>query len=36
LPRREQFVKVEQLPLIGTGKLDLREVKRIATEALAG
>jgi acyl-[acyl-carrier-protein]-phospholipid O-acyltransferase/long-chain-fatty-acid--[acyl-carrier-protein] ligase len=36
LPRREQFVKVEKLPLLGTGKIDLREVKRMATEALTG
>lgn len=35
LPRREQFVKVDRLPVLGTGKLDLREVKRIATEMLA-
>jgi acyl-[acyl-carrier-protein]-phospholipid O-acyltransferase/long-chain-fatty-acid--[acyl-carrier-protein] ligase len=36
IPRRDQFVKVAQLPMLGIGKLDLREVKRIATEALAG
>ncbi len=35
IPRRDQFVRVEKLPILGTGKLDLREVKRIATEALA-
>jgi acyl-[acyl-carrier-protein]-phospholipid O-acyltransferase / long-chain-fatty-acid--[acyl-carrier-protein] ligase len=35
VPRRDQFVRVDQLPLLGTGKLDLREVKRIATERLA-
>ncbi len=36
LPRREQFVRVEKLPAaLGTGKTDLREVKRLA-EALAG
>ncbi|MFI4982466.1 MAG: AMP-binding protein, partial [Nevskiales bacterium] len=34
IPRREQFVKVEKLPILGTGKLDLREIKRIAAEAL--
>ena len=34
LPRRECFVKVEQLPLLGSGKLDLREVKRIAADRL--
>ena len=35
LPRRQDFVKVDALPLLGTGKLDLRAVRRIAEEALA-
>ena len=35
LPRRDHFVKVDALPLLGTGKLDLRELKRIAGRALA-
>jgi len=35
LPRHDHFIRVEQLPLLGTGKLDLREVKRVAVEALA-
>ena len=34
LPRRDSFVKVDALPLLGTGKLDLRSLKRIASEAL--
>jgi acyl-[acyl-carrier-protein]-phospholipid O-acyltransferase/long-chain-fatty-acid--[acyl-carrier-protein] ligase len=34
IPRRDQFVKVENLPVLGTGKVDLREVKRIAAETL--
>lgn len=34
-PRKDAFIKVEKLPLLGTGKLDLRELKRIATERLA-
>ena len=34
IPRNEQFVKVKELPVLGTGKLDLREVKRIAAEVL--
>ena len=34
VPRQDDFVKVEQLPILGTGKLDLREVKRIASETL--
>jgi acyl-[acyl-carrier-protein]-phospholipid O-acyltransferase/long-chain-fatty-acid--[acyl-carrier-protein] ligase len=33
IPRRDQFVKVPAIPLLGTGKLDLREVKRIAVAA---
>ncbi len=36
LPRRDQFVKVEKLPVLGTGKIDLREVKRVAAEKLGG
>ncbi len=35
LPRRENFVKVDKLPVLGTGKLDLREVKRVAIERLS-
>ncbi|HEU4402404.1 MAG TPA: acyl-[ACP]--phospholipid O-acyltransferase [Candidatus Polarisedimenticolia bacterium] len=35
MPRLDHFVKVEKLPIMGTGKIDLREVKRIASEALA-
>ena len=34
IPRPDQFVKVDALPFLGTGKLDLREVKRIASERL--
>ncbi|MDH4083463.1 MAG: acyl-[ACP]--phospholipid O-acyltransferase [Nitrospira sp.] len=34
IPSRSQFVKVEALPVLGTGKLDLRGVKRMATERL--
>ncbi len=32
LPSRESFVEVERLPVLGTGKLDLRKLKAIATE----
>ena len=32
-PRPDQFVHVEALPYLGTGKLDLRRLKEIATEA---
>ncbi len=35
LPRAECFVAVAALPLLGTGKLDLRRVKQLAEEALA-
>ncbi|MDZ4774200.1 MAG: acyl-[ACP]--phospholipid O-acyltransferase [Planctomycetota bacterium] len=34
LPRIDAFVKVEALPLLGTGKLDLKRVKQIAAESL--
>jgi len=34
LPRANQFVRVEELPVLGSGKLDLRAVRRIAEEAL--
>lgn len=36
LPRRHQFVHVEELPLLGTGKLDLRRVKALTLAADAG
>jgi acyl-[acyl-carrier-protein]-phospholipid O-acyltransferase/long-chain-fatty-acid--[acyl-carrier-protein] ligase len=29
-PRADQFYRVEQFPLLGTGKLDLRKVKEVA------
>ncbi|MBH0192475.1 MAG: AMP-binding protein, partial [Nitrospira sp.] len=35
IPSKHQFVKVEALPVLGTGKLDLRGIKRIAMERLA-
>jgi len=34
IPRADHFVKVPSIPLLGTGKLDLRETKRLAAEAL--
>ena len=34
IPAKNQFVKVAALPILGTGKLDLRGVKRIAAERL--
>ena len=33
IPRKDRFRKVKELPLLGTGKLNLREVKRLAQEA---
>ena len=36
IPARGNFVKVERLPVLGTGKLDLRALKRIAMERLTG
>lgn len=36
IPSRSQFVKVEVLPVLGTGKLDLRGVKRLAMDRLQG
>ena len=36
LPARNQFVKVDALPVLGSGKLDLRGVKRVAMERLQG
>jgi acyl-[acyl-carrier-protein]-phospholipid O-acyltransferase/long-chain-fatty-acid--[acyl-carrier-protein] ligase len=35
IPRRENFLKVEAIPLLGIGKLDLRAVRQIAEQALA-
>jgi acyl-[acyl-carrier-protein]-phospholipid O-acyltransferase/long-chain-fatty-acid--[acyl-carrier-protein] ligase len=32
IPKRDAFVAVAKIPVLGTGKLDLREVKRIAAE----
>jgi acyl-[acyl-carrier-protein]-phospholipid O-acyltransferase/long-chain-fatty-acid--[acyl-carrier-protein] ligase len=34
LPRADHFVKVDALPLLGTGKLDLRGVRKLAEAAL--
>jgi acyl-[acyl-carrier-protein]-phospholipid O-acyltransferase/long-chain-fatty-acid--[acyl-carrier-protein] ligase len=35
IPRRDQFIKVDVIPILGTGKLDLRAIHRMAEEALA-
>jgi acyl-[acyl-carrier-protein]-phospholipid O-acyltransferase / long-chain-fatty-acid--[acyl-carrier-protein] ligase len=34
IPRRDHFVKVANIPMLGTGKLDLRALRRVAEEAL--
>ena len=36
IPRRNAFVTVDEIPILGTGKLDLRRIKGLAAEALAG
>src|SRR5262249_47263351 len=36
LPRLDHFVQVPELPLLGTGKIDLRAAKQKALEALVG
>ncbi|MDQ3692135.1 MAG: AMP-binding protein [Chloroflexota bacterium] len=35
LPSRDSFVEVAALPVVGTGKLDLKGIKRIALDAVA-
>ena len=32
IPRRDNFIKVDELPVLGSGKLDLRSLKRLALE----
>jgi acyl-[acyl-carrier-protein]-phospholipid O-acyltransferase/long-chain-fatty-acid--[acyl-carrier-protein] ligase len=36
IPRRSHFVRVEKLPILGSGKMDLRAVKQIALARLGG
>jgi acyl-[acyl-carrier-protein]-phospholipid O-acyltransferase/long-chain-fatty-acid--[acyl-carrier-protein] ligase len=36
VPRAQDFVRAAEIPLLGTGKADLRRIRRIAEEALAG
>lgn len=36
IPPRGNFIKVDALPVLGTGKMDLRALKRIAVEKLKG
>jgi acyl-[acyl-carrier-protein]-phospholipid O-acyltransferase/long-chain-fatty-acid--[acyl-carrier-protein] ligase len=34
-PRHDQFVRIEELPYLGTGKLDLRKARELALETSA-
>jgi acyl-[acyl-carrier-protein]-phospholipid O-acyltransferase/long-chain-fatty-acid--[acyl-carrier-protein] ligase len=34
IPRRENVIKVDTIPVLGTGKLDLKAMRRVAEEAL--
>ena len=34
LPRRDHYIKVDAIPVLGTGKLDLRRIKQVAREKL--
>ena len=34
LPRKDAFLKVEQIPVLGTGKLDLRALKKVALDRM--
>ena len=35
IPKRDHFVKVSAIPMLGSGKLDLRAIHRLAEESLA-
>jgi acyl-[acyl-carrier-protein]-phospholipid O-acyltransferase/long-chain-fatty-acid--[acyl-carrier-protein] ligase len=34
-PRADQFIRVENFPLLGTGKLDLRKVREMGAQLAA-
>ena len=36
IPSRQNFIKVDALPVLGSGKMDLQSLKRIAMERLLG
>jgi acyl-[acyl-carrier-protein]-phospholipid O-acyltransferase/long-chain-fatty-acid--[acyl-carrier-protein] ligase len=36
IPRRDQFIKVDAIPILGSGKLDLRAVRQMAEAAVRG
>ena len=33
IPKKDDFIEVDKLPILGTGKTDLRAVKKTATDA---
>ncbi len=35
IPRLDHFIKVDQLPVLGTGKMDLQQMKKMAMAELA-
>jgi acyl-[acyl-carrier-protein]-phospholipid O-acyltransferase / long-chain-fatty-acid--[acyl-carrier-protein] ligase len=35
IPKANQFIQVEALPVLGTGKIDLRRIRELATAALS-
>jgi len=36
IPKKDNFVKVDKIPVLGTGKVDLRGLKETASKALFG
>jgi len=36
IPKKESFFRIEEFPLLGTGKLDLRAIKEIAKQFAHG
>ncbi|MEE8322699.1 MAG: hypothetical protein V3R57_03640, partial [Candidatus Bathyarchaeia archaeon] len=32
IPRKDRFLKVDELPVLGSGKIDMRKLKSIAKE----
>ena len=34
IPRRDHFIKVDAIPILGSGKLDLRAVRQMAEDAV--
>jgi acyl-[acyl-carrier-protein]-phospholipid O-acyltransferase/long-chain-fatty-acid--[acyl-carrier-protein] ligase len=36
IPSADDFIKVEQIPILGTGKTDLKRLKDLAAESVGG